>query len=262
MTLPVRVDEKDSWALPPQRSLPAVVAERVVEAIRLGELKPGERILEVQLAKKLGVSRGPLREALKSLEAINLVESRRSKGTYVAHVSPDDALGMATVRAVLEGLAARLVVSRRTPEIVAMLSKLHRNIEAAAKAGKTTQWRDLDWRFHETVCRLSGNEFLLGAWQSISNRVRLFLHDHPAFERDIGSVLRNHDRLLDVLRNGTPDEADATFRSVILRSAFGRLKTEIPSAILPLAAMESADPLMPSASAPALGGPALDRTGG
>jgi DNA-binding GntR family transcriptional regulator len=239
----VEASDKDPWTLPLQRSLPAVVAERVVEAIRTGELKPGERIVELQLAKKLGVSRGPLREALKSLEAIHLVESRRSKGTYVTNVSASDVLNMAVVRAVLEGLAARLVAGRRTPEMVATLTELHRQIEAAAKAGKMAQWRDLDWRFHETVCRVSGNEFLLGAWQSISNLVRLFLHDHPAFERAVGGVLENHDRMLEVLRSGTPDEADALFRSVILRSAFSRLKMELPEAILALAAIESADPL-------------------
>src|SRR3712207_409844 len=75
----------DRWTLPQQRSLPEIVAERVVEAIRAGDLKPGERIVENQLAKRLGVSRGPLREALKVLEANHLVENRRGRGrgTYV-----------------------------------------------------------------------------------------------------------------------------------------------------------------------------------
>lgn len=237
-------DQEMGWALPPQRSLPEVVAERVVEAMRSGALRPGERIVELQLAKKLGVSRGPLREALKSLEAINLVESRRGKGTYVAEVSPADALQMVTVRAVLEGLAARLVAGHRTPKMIAMLTKLHREIEAAAKSGKTAQWRDLDWRFHESVCRLSGNEFILRAWLSISNLVRLFLHDHPGFERNNGSVLKNHDDLLAALRDGDPDRAESVFRSVIMRSGFSRLKTEIPPALLPLALVETADPVL------------------
>ena len=57
-----------SWIVPPRRALPEIVADRVVEAIRTGDLKPGERIVEATLAKRLGVSRGPLREALKVLE--------------------------------------------------------------------------------------------------------------------------------------------------------------------------------------------------
>ena len=80
----------EAWALPPQRSLPEIVAERLVEAIRSGTLMPGERLVETALADKLKVSRGPLREALKALEANHLVESRRGRGTYVRAVTPEE----------------------------------------------------------------------------------------------------------------------------------------------------------------------------
>ena len=97
----------EAWTLPPQRSLPEIVAERLVEAIRSGTLMPGERLVETALADKLKVSRGPLREALKALEANHLVESRRGRGTYVRAVTPEEVAQMIAVRALLEGLAAR-----------------------------------------------------------------------------------------------------------------------------------------------------------
>lgn len=227
----------DRWTLPQQRSLPEIVAERVVEAIRAGDLKPGERIVENQLAKRLGVSRGPLREALKVLEANHLVENRRGRGrgTYVAEVSVDQIMHMVAMRAVLEGLAARLVAERRTPQILDALTALHGEIRRAATAGETSAWRDLDWRFHETVCALSGNEFLLRAWRSISDLVRLFLHGHPAFERNIQSVLDNHEKLLAALRLGDPDRAEQVFQSIILKSAYARLGTDVPPALKSLA---------------------------
>ena len=138
----------ETWALPPQRSLPEIVAERLMEAIRSGTLKPGERLVETSLASRLQVSRGPLREALKALEANHLVESRRGRGTYVRAVKPDEVAQMVAVRAMLEGLAARLVAINATPAMIEQLERLHRRIEIAARAGETAEWRDLDWSFH------------------------------------------------------------------------------------------------------------------
>jgi DNA-binding GntR family transcriptional regulator len=223
------MDGDSAWALTPQRSLPEMVAERVVEAMRNGTLRPGERIVEATLAGKLGVSRGSLREALKALEADHLVESRRSHGTYVAQVTPARALKMITMRSVLEGLAARLVAARRDPETLRRLEEQHQRIRASARGGDANEWRDQDWMFHEMMCRAADNEFLLRAWLSIGNLVRLFLHQHPAFEQYSEHVLTNHDVLIAVLRSGDPDAAETTFRTVILRSGLQRLGLEPPA---------------------------------
>ena len=235
--------DDDQWALPAQPSLPEMVAEKVVEAMRNGALRPGERIVEATLARKLGVSRGPLREALKALEANHIVERRRSRGTYVAQVTADQALQMVTMRALLEGLAARLVAARRTPETLDMLESRHQQVRASAASGRTSEWRDEDWHFHEMVCRAAGNEFLLRAWLSIGNLVRLFLHRHPAYEHEPADVLRNHERLIAVLRSGDPDAAEATFRAVILRSGLRRLGAQPPAGFASLLA----EGAMPSA---------------
>jgi DNA-binding GntR family transcriptional regulator len=214
------------WALPARTSLPDFVTERFLDAMRAGVLAPGERIVESTLAKKLGVSRGPLREALKGLEAERLVERRANRGMFVAEVSVDRAVQMIVMRAMLEGLAARLVTARMTPAMAAALAAQHRLIEEAAAAGMTREWRDHDWRFHEMVCEGAGNEFLLRSWTSISNLIRLFLHHHPAYERDAEDVLGNHLRMLEVLRGGDAELADATFRTVIIRSGYRRLGIE------------------------------------
>jgi DNA-binding GntR family transcriptional regulator len=201
-----------AWTLAPQRSLSEVVADRVVEAMRSGVLGPGERIVEATLARQLGVSRGPLREALKALEADHLVERRHNRGTFAAQITPEQALQMVTMRAALEGLAARLVAARGSPEVLGRLEAQHARICATARKGRASAWRDEDWRFHEMVCRAAANEFLLRSWLSIGNLVRLFLHQ----------------KLIAVLRAGDPDAADATFRTVILRSGFRRLNIPTP----------------------------------
>ena len=223
----------DIWSLPRRRSLPEIVAERLVDAIRSGELQPGERVVESKLAKRFGVSRGPLREALRSLQANQLLESRNGHGAYVATLSADDLRDMLNVRAVLEGLAAKLVAQRRTPEMIKLLTKIRADLQTASLAADSTSWRDLSWRFHETICTLSGNDFLLRAWQSISNLVRLFLHSHPDFERDIPAVLRNHDDELAALRDAPPDEAEKIFKAIIMRSAASRFAQEKSPTLIP-----------------------------
>lgn len=226
--------EGDVWSLPPRVSLPEFVARRFLQAVHSGALAPGERIIEANLASRLGVSRGSLREALKTLEAERLVERRSGRGMFVTEVSVDRALQMIVMRATLEGLAARLLAARASPALIAPLEEQHRRIRESAAAGRTAEWRDLDWQFHEMVCEASGNEFLHRSWVSISNLVRMFLHRHPSYEREAGDVLRNHDRLLAVLRAGDPDKADATFRAVIIGSGYRRLGITPPAEIATL----------------------------
>jgi DNA-binding GntR family transcriptional regulator len=116
------------------------------------------------------------------------------------------------------------------------LEAQHRRILDCAQAGQTSEWRDHDWRFHEMVCRMAGNEFLLRFWLSISTLVRLFLHRHPAFERASGEVIGNHERMVAALRAGDADQADAAFRSAILSSGLRRLGMEPPAELARLVA--------------------------
>lgn len=214
---------------PARRALPEVLAERVVEAIRVGVLKPGDRIVESQLARQLGVSRGPLREALKGLEANSIVENRQGRGTFVRQLTDEDLAGLVVLRAGLEGLAARIVAAKVTPAIIADLAGRVRHMEALARDGRTSDWRDEDWRFHEALCRFAGNPFLLAAWSSIRNRVRLFLHSHPAFVHEAEHVLDNHERMLKALASGDPDRAERTFRTIVLKSARQRFGDPPPA---------------------------------
>ena len=235
------MDADTLWSPPSRTSLPDAVTERFLAALRAGALAPGERVIEATLARHLGVSRGPLREALKGLEAEGLLERRAGRGLAVAEVSVERALQMVAMRAVLEGFAARLVAARYAPALAGPLIEQHRRIREAAAAGRTREWRDLDWAFHEMVCEASGNAFLHRSWVSISNLVRLFMHRHPAYERDAPDVLRNHERLLAALRSGDPDLADATFRDVIITSGYRRLGLPVPPEIAALSRGALAD---------------------
>lgn len=227
-------ETRTDWSLPSRRPLPEIVADRITEAIRSGDLQPGERIVELQLAKKLGVSRAPLREALKAMEANHLVESRHGRGTFVREPSVEEIIEMMTMRATLEGLAARLVTRRMTQQLAGEFKSLSKRIGAAANARRISEWRDLTWQFHGLVCSAAGNGLLLSTWHSIRNFVRLFIHAHPGFEADVGRRLSNQEAFLAALLSGDPERAERTFRSIILRSAFERLRLEVPADLLDL----------------------------
>ena len=154
-----------------------------------------------------------LARGLKALEANHLVESRRGRGTYVRAVKPDEVAQMVAVRAMLEGLAARLVAVHATQTMIEQLERLHRRIEITARAGETSEWRDLDWSFHELVCTFSRNTFLLASWRSISNLVRIYLHQHPSYVTNIESILANHELFMSAIRSKDPDRAEAVFRT-------------------------------------------------
>lgn len=219
------------WSLPRQRSLPETIADRIVEAIEAGALKPGERIVELKLASDLGVSRGPLREALKTLHARQIVESRRGRGAFVTQVTDADLLQMMNLRASLEGFAARFVAASFTGDIEGRLRELLTAGRKAAEEGRTGDWRDLDWQFHESVVAAAENHYLLSAWRGIGSQIRLFLHTHPVFVVEVGATLANHDALFAALASGNPEVAEAVFRRVMLASAYRRFQKDIPAAL-------------------------------
>jgi DNA-binding GntR family transcriptional regulator len=236
MRLETEADGGGIWSLPEQRSLPEIVADRIDHAIRVGELKPGDRIVELQLSRKLGVSRAPLREALKALAAGGLVETRRNRGSYIRSVGYEDAIDMVALRANLEGFAARIVASTLTEEMLADLARRTREMEVVGLSGDAVRYRELDWQFHEHLCALSRNEYVLAAWQRISSLVWLFLLSHPDHAHAVPRVVNHHEMMLSALASRDPDRAERTFRGIILRSAFMRYGMAVPVAFADLVA--------------------------
>jgi DNA-binding GntR family transcriptional regulator len=215
-----------------RRSLSTAVADALAGAIRNGELLPGDRILEVQMAERLGVSRATLREAIKTLTADGLLEIRDDRGAYVRKLDTDEIADMIVMRATIEGMAARLVAGRRDREALSRIAKVARRMETEAKNGKSARWRQLDAVFHETIVAAAGNPMLLKAWSNINVLLRLFMQRiNPAYDTSPEQVLANHDSFIDVLAKGTPDEAERLVRHIIVTTGFRALGRTPPSGL-------------------------------
>ncbi|MFD0890442.1 GntR family transcriptional regulator [Streptosporangium algeriense] len=212
----------DIEARPPQTTHQYVL-EQLRRAILTGKLAPGSPIRQDALAEQLGVSRVPLREALKILEGEGQVVYRARRGYIVAELAFEDFLEVYRIRQILEEEAARKAVSRITDEEIVRLEEAHAEVVAAGQAGEITAMAVANRRFHFTLFETAGmpriRRFLSILWDAtdvyrslyyseVVNRERVD-HEH----RGIIDAVRDRDadrlvRLLDEHRAGTV----ATFR--------------------------------------------------
>jgi DNA-binding GntR family transcriptional regulator len=153
--------------------LSEVVASRLREQITRRDYKPGERLVEGKLAQALGVSRIPVREALRVLAAEGLVEITPRRGATVATLSPGLAREMVEVRATLEGLNARLAARHRDPQVLAGIQQVLSAGSGAAQAGELNQLVALNARFHDLLATAGNNSILGDLMRSLRDRTSL-----------------------------------------------------------------------------------------
>lgn len=168
---------------PSTQSLQERIFEGLRDRILCGELSPGESLSEMTLAAEFGVSRTPVREALKLLQSEGLLEVRPRVGTFVATQSRRELIELFEMKALLEGAAARLLAARGD-EVV--LERLHHNVqdsEAAVARGDAEAYAALVYDFHDTIVRGAGSSKLASVYRSLmaqltfSRLVNVSLHE-------------------------------------------------------------------------------------
>ena len=180
------------------RSLSAVVSEQIRGRILDGTLKPGERLVEDRLSAEFGVSRVPVREALRGLSAEGLVTLLPHRGATVVEVTPETVTELVEVRALLEGLNARLAAQRHDPEIVAQLEETLARGNEAAKAGTAEELARLNAEFHERLAEASRNSVLSDVMRGLRERtsIAFAINGRKRARRRLGGT-RRHPRRRD-----------------------------------------------------------------
>lgn len=151
------------------------VRDHLLEGILDGRYPPHSRIVETQVARQLGTSQAPVREALRSLEAIGVVEILPFRGARVRRPSRREILDAYAVRSALEALAARLAVPRMSDEDLAELLGYGEAMEAAAREGDGHAVAAADARFHGRIVELADNGTLAKAWSSLEPYSRTYI---------------------------------------------------------------------------------------
>jgi DNA-binding GntR family transcriptional regulator len=198
-----------AFALTPvrYRNMAEQIATALRQAIAVGRLRPGTRLLEVQIAREMGTSRAPLREALIQLEREGLVVRQPNRGTFVADLTEELVREVASLRGVLEGFAASLAVKRLTPADFERLETILREMSAAARRGEFPRMVEWDYQFHEYIMRASGHRLLYETWVGMDRKIRIYLAATNLMYRDMKSVVDGHMPILQALRRRDPQRA-------------------------------------------------------
>ncbi|MHB2168603.1 GntR family transcriptional regulator [Alsobacter sp. R-9] len=193
-----------------RKTLVEQVVDRIVEAAASGTFLPGDRVVEAEVARRLQVSRVPVREALRLLESQGIVENMPYRGMRLMDVSVARLEKVLKVRLVLEQLAAEeaRVAAQKNPAILAPLTQTRDLMVEAARRGDRFELARLDTVFHRQLCGLTGNEVLLRTWEPLSLQLTI-IFGLSAMQKDLGPIADEHTDIIDALR-GKPSRAVAS----------------------------------------------------
>jgi DNA-binding GntR family transcriptional regulator len=187
------------------RTLSHQIREALVQRIVSGELEPGERLVETRLAAVFGTSQAPVREALRELASIGMVEMRPRRGTFVRHFVQQTLKESYVVRAALEEAATRLSMLRGSVATAA----LRQDVAAMTRAAEEDDARAVaraSVSFHRHVVESAGNDLLLRSWEALEIAARTEV-TVLAVDLDLHDVAADHDALLEVMIGGDVEAA-------------------------------------------------------
>ncbi len=184
-----------------------VIFDTLREAIIVGELKPGERLMEVQLAQKMGVSRTPVREAIRKLELEGLVEMLPRKGAHIADLSVKDIMDVLEVRATLDGLASSLSASRITDEEIKELKHVQSQFVNYVEKENLQGSIKKDVEFHDIIYRSSRNDKLIQISNNLREQIQRFRVIYIKDYSSTRELIKEHNEIIDAITTRDPEAA-------------------------------------------------------
>jgi len=208
------------------------VAQVLRECIYKGVHAPGDVLRQVQLAEQLGVSRTPLREALRVLQAEGLVEADAVRGVSVSRVNGPRLLDAYVLREMLDGLAARLAAERSAGQAHALLDPIVASQRRAMRPWSAGDYTLANVSFHTTIVEMARNEFLGGQLGIVRLTSQVFAPAVILAEAEAEQAVQEHEGLIDAISRGAADEAERLGRSHI-RNTIITLREQLATAARP-----------------------------
>jgi DNA-binding GntR family transcriptional regulator len=193
------------------------VAERLREAIFAHELAPGSWIDEQALAIQYGISRTPMREAIKVLAAEGLITMKMRRGAYVTEVSKSDLNQIFTVLALLEGQACRETAQKATDRQLEALDSIHLKLERAAADRDVELFFDINQTFHDKILEICGNPWMTGVVADLRKVLKLQRRDSLTKRGRLESSLQEHRKLLSALLAKDPTLSEQFMKEHLLQ---------------------------------------------
>jgi len=209
------------------------VKERLLEAILDGSYPPDSRIVETAVARELGTSQAPVREALRGLEALGIVEFTPFRGARVRRLDTDELLEAYVVRSTIEVLGARLAMARLADDDVAAIEAIFEDMRRAAEVGDGRALAIVDASLHEKIIQLSGNRTLLRVWRSLEPMSRTYItlvgpHSDPQWTAAL------HEPILEAIRRR---DTEAVVRAI--ESHFDEVRDRLSGSLAEVAEQQA-----------------------
>jgi len=193
------------------------VAERLRAQIFAHELAPGSWLDEQSLAQQFGISRTPMREAIKVLASEGLVTTKMNRGAYVTEVDRRDLEQIFTVLSLLEGQAAKETASKATEEELNLLDDLHHRLEKAAADRDVEQFFEINVKFHELIQDIASNKWMNGVIADLRKVLKLQRRDSLTRTGRLQNSLLEHREILQAILKRDPTAAEAAMRKHLAR---------------------------------------------
>jgi DNA-binding GntR family transcriptional regulator len=199
-------------------SLTGALESELEHLILTGELKPGERLNEIQLSARFGTSRGPLREATRSLQAKGLVDAIRNRGVFVRSISSEEALEIYDIRAALFGLAGRLLTDMITDAMLARLNEYLDEMDSIAQQRDFDRYYPVNLQFHDFLIKSTKNKTLAREYKSLVNKLHLCRARGLVQAGGLAVSNHEHREMVDALASGNRERAQEAFFRHVERS--------------------------------------------
>ena len=202
-----------------------VVFQTLRQAILRGELKPGERLMEVRLAKKLGVSRTPIREAIRKLELEGLVLMITRRGAEVAEITEKSMRDVLEVRRALEVLAVSLSCDRISGEQIEALKEAAEEFDRSLTLDDVTRTAEADVHFHDIIYRSTDNQRLIQLLSNLGEQMYRYRVEYLKHREFHPQISREHKELISYLEAGQKGQAEEKIAVHIDKQAQAVLET-------------------------------------
>jgi phosphonate utilization transcriptional regulator len=217
-------------ALLQTNSLTSVVQSELERMILSGELAPGEKLTETTLAARLGVSRGPLREAFRMLEEAGLVRTEKNRGVFVRDIPIDEAVEIFDLRAAMDELVGRRLAESIAPAALKEIRGMVDAMEHAVKAKDAQRYHLLNLQFHDRLVELAGNRKLTAIYRKLIKELSLFRRLNLADGWLMPISANEHRQIVKAIASGDPEAAGRAMFEHVIESKERTIKNNLKQA--------------------------------
>lgn len=214
-------------ALLQSNSLTNVVQQEIERAILQGEYAPGSKLIEAALAQKMGVSRGPVREAFRMLEEAGLVRNEKNRGVFVRDIPIDEAVEIFDLRAAMDELVGRQLAVNITPTQMKEIKGLVDAMEKAVKSQDARQYHLLNLTFHDRLVEMAGNRKLTAIYRKLIKELSLFRRLNLADGWLLPISANEHRHIVKAIASGDADAAGRAMFDHVMESKVRTIENDL-----------------------------------